>query len=235
MRPIRPYDQPMRLLVVEDEIGIAEFLQRALEADGYAVTVARDGEQGEALALSGDFDLVLLDRRLPGRSGTEVLDSIRRNVPGTPVILVTALGEREDVIEGLDRGADDYVTKPFDLEELLARVRAQLRRPAQTASTKLAVGDIELDLQTHEVVRAGEPVRLTTREFQLLAYLMRHPNQVLSREQILNAVWGYDYDPGTNVLAVYITYLRRKLTVGGEPPPIETVRSAGFRLVDRDA
>jgi len=223
----------MRLLVVEDEIGIAEFLQRALEADGYSVTIAHDGEQGEALALSGDFDLVLLDRRLPGRSGTEVLDSIRRNAPGTPVILVTALGEREDVIEGLDRGADDYVTKPFDLEELLARVRAQLRRPTQNASTKLAVGDIELDLQTHDVTRAGEPVRLTTREFQLLTYLMRHPNQVLSREQILNAVWGYDYDPGTNVLAVYITYLRRKLTMAGDPPPIETVRSAGFRLVDR--
>ncbi len=225
----------MRLLVVEDEVGIAEFLQRALEADGYAVTVAADGESGEALALSGDFDLVLLDRRLPGRSGIEVLDSIRRNAPGTPVILVTALGEREDMIEGLDRGADDYVTKPFDLEELLARVRAQLRRPAQQSSTKLAVEDIELDLQSHEVSRSGEPVRLTTREFQLLAYLMRHPNQVLSREQILNAVWGYDYDPGTNVLAVYITYLRRKLTVADDPPPIETVRSAGFRLVDRDA
>ena len=225
----------MRVLVVEDELGIAEFLRRALEADGYAVTVAADGEQGEALALSGDFDLVLLDRRLPGRSGIEVLDSVRRNAPGTPVILVTALGEREDVIEGLDRGADDYVTKPFDLEELLARVRAQLRRPTQQAPTKLTVADIELDLQTREVRRAGRQVHLTTREFQLLAYLMRHPNQVLSREQILNAVWGYDYDPGTNVLAVYITYLRRKLAIDGDPPPIETVRSAGCRLVDADA
>ena len=121
------------------------------------------------------------------------------------------------------------------IRDRLARVRAQLRRPAQQAATKLRVGDIELDLQTREVKRAGRQVRLTTREFQLLAYLMRHPNQVLSREQILNAVWGYDYDPGTNVLAVYITYLRRKLSIDGEPPPIETVRSAGFRLVDADA
>ena len=219
--------------MVEDETGIAEFVERALEADGYAVTVAADGARGEALALSGDFDLVLLDRRLPHKSGVEVLQSIRREVPETPVILVTALGEREDVIEGLDRGADDYVTKPFDLDELLARVRAQLRRPAQRETTKLRVGDIELDLRSRAVHRAGHEVQLTTREFQLLAYLMRHPNQVLSREQILAAVWGYDYDPGTNVLAVYVNYLRRKLTVDGEPPPIETVRSAGFRLVGK--
>jgi DNA-binding response OmpR family regulator len=221
----------VRVLVVEDEKGIAEFVERALEADGYAVTVAADGARGEALALSGDFDLVLLDRRLPDRPGIEVLEAIRRSIPETPVILVTALGEREDVIEGLDRGADDYVTKPFDLDELLARVRAQLRRPAQRETTKLRVGDIELDLRTRSVQRRGREVSLTTREFQLLAYLMRHPNQVLSREQILAAVWGYDYDPGTNVLAVYVNYLRRKLTVDDEPPPIETVRSAGFRMV----
>jgi DNA-binding response OmpR family regulator len=225
----------VRVLVIEDEKGIAEFVERALEADGYAVTVAADGVRGEALAVSGDFDLVLLDRRLPDRSGIEVLEAIRRIVPETPVILVTALGEREDVIEGLDRGADDYVTKPFDLDELLARVRAHLRRPGQRDTTKLRVGDIELDLRSRAVQRCGQEVALTTREFQLLAYLMRHPNQVLSREQILSAVWGYDYDPGTNVLSVYVNYLRRKLTVDGEPPPIETVRAAGFRLVGERA
>jgi DNA-binding response OmpR family regulator len=135
------------------------------------------------------------------------------------------------VVEGLDHGADDYVTKPFDLDELLARIRAQLRRPAQRDPTRLQAADIEVDLHTREVIRQGAPVHLTAREFELLVYLMRHPNQVLSREQILSAVWGYDFDPGTNVLSVYINYLRRKLTVAGDPPPIETLRSAGFKLV----
>ena len=225
----------MRILVVEDERGIAEFLERALEAEGFAVALARDGEEGERLALTGDFELVLLDLRLPKRSGLEVLDAIRAGRPEVPVILLTALGQKQDVIEGLNRGADDYVTKPFDLDELLARVRAQLRRPAQRDPTRLEVGDIQLDLRTREVQRRDTAVKLTTREFELLAYLMRHPNQVLSREQILSAVWGYDFDPGTNVLSVYINYLRRKLTVGGDPPPIETVRAAGFRLAAADA
>jgi DNA-binding response OmpR family regulator len=182
------------------------------------------------MALSGGFDLVLLDLMLPGRPGLEVLEAIRAQRPEVPVILLTALGENRDVVEGLDRGADDYVTKPFNLDELLARVRAQLRRPAQSDSTRLEAGDIVLDLRTREVARHGQAVHLTAREFALLAYLMRHPNQVLSREQILSAVWGYDFDPGTNVLSVYVNYLRRKLTVDGDPPPIETIRSAGFKL-----
>jgi DNA-binding response OmpR family regulator len=224
----------MRLLIVEDEAGIARFLESALRAEGFATEVARDGESGEALALGGDFDLVLLDVMLPRRSGLEVLASIRRSRPEVPVILLTALGEKEDVVAGLDEGADDYVTKPFDLDELLARVRAQLRRPAQRDPTRLHAADIEVNLHSREVTRAGQAAHLTAREFELLVYLMRHPNQVLSREQILNAVWGYDFDPGTNVLSVYINYLRKKLTVNGSPPPIETVRSAGFRLVSRD-
>jgi two-component system, OmpR family, response regulator len=221
----------VRVLVVEDEPGIADLLRRALVGDGHAVDLAADGTEGEALALSGEHDLVILDRRLPGMDGIAVLESLRRSLPETPVIMLTALGEREDVIAGLDSGADDYITKPFDLEELLARVRAQLRRPTARTSSKLVAGDIELDPTTRNVLRAGQPVQLTTREFQLLAYLVRRPNEVLSREQILKAVWGYDHDPGTNVLAVYIAYLRRKLTIDGDPPPIETVRSAGFRLV----
>jgi two-component system OmpR family response regulator len=220
----------MRILIVEDERGIAEFLARALDAEGFATGRAADGAEGERLALTGDFNLVLLDVMLPGRSGLDVLETIRARRPELPVILLTALGQKQDVVEGLNRGADDYVTKPFDLDELLARVRAQLRRPAQRDPTRLVAGDLELDLRTREVTRSGESVRLTAREFELLTYLMRHPNQVLSREQILNAVWGYDFDPGTNVLSVYINYLRRKLTVDGEPPPIETVRSAGFKL-----
>ena len=220
----------MRILVVEDERAIADFLARALGAEGFSVDRATDGEQGERMALTGDFDLVLLDLMLPKRGGLEVLASIRARRPEVPVILLTALGQQEDVVEGLDRGADDYITKPFDLDELLARVRAQLRRPAQRDPGRLVAGDLELDLRTREVTRRGTGVHLTAREFGLLAYLMRHPNQVLSREQILSAVWGYDFDPGTNVLSVYINYLRRKLTVDGEPPPIETIRSAGFKL-----
>ncbi len=220
----------MRILIVEDERGIAEFLDRALSAEGFATRHARDGAEGERLALTGDFELVLLDAMLPGRSGFDVLAAIREHRPELPVIMVTALGQKRDVVTGLDRGADDYVTKPFDLDELLARVRAQLRRPAQRDPTRLSAGDIEVDLSTRDVTRAGQSVRLTAREFELLAYLLRHPNQVLSREQILNAVWGYDFDPGTNVLSVYVNYLRRKLTVDGDPPPIETLRSAGFRL-----
>jgi DNA-binding response OmpR family regulator len=220
----------MRILVIEDENGIADFLVRALGAEGFSVDRATDGEQGQRLALSGDFDLVLLDLMLPGRGGLEVLEAIRAQRPEVPVILLTALGQKDDVVAGLDRGADDYITKPFDLDELLARVRAQLRRPAQRDPTRLAAGDIDVDLRTREVRRKGTDVHLTAREFELLTYLMRHPNQVLSREQILSAVWGYDFDPGTNVLSVYINYLRRKLTVDSEPPPIETIRSAGFKL-----
>ena len=223
----------MRILIVEDEAGIARFLERALRSEGFATEGAADGETGERMALTGDFDLVLLDVMLPGRSGLDVLAEIRRRRPELPVIMLTALGQKEDVVEGLDRGADDYVTKPFDLDELLARVRAQLRRPAQRDPTRLEAADIAVDLRTREVSRLGTEVHLTAREFELLVYLIRHPNQVLSREQILNSVWGYDFDPGTNVLSVYINYLRRKLTVDGDPPPIETVRSAGFRLVSR--
>ena len=220
----------MRVLIAEDEHGIAEFVSRALESEGFSTERAIDGESAEARALSGDFDLMLLDLMLPRRSGLDVLAEVRSSRPELPVIVLTALGQKHDIVAGLDQGADDYITKPFDLDELLARVRAQLRKPAQRDPARLLAGDIEVDLRTREVLRRGEEVRLTTREFELLAYLMRHPNEVLSREQILSAVWGYDFDPGTNVLSVYINYLRRKLTVGGDPPPIETLRAAGFRL-----
>jgi two-component system, OmpR family, response regulator len=221
----------MHILVVEDERGIAELIEKGLEAEGYAVSCAHDGERGEVEALSGDFALVLLDVLLPGKSGFDILRTIRERKPELPVIMLTALGETADKVEGLDRGADDYVTKPFSFEELLARVRAQLRRPAQRESAALHAADLELDLRTRRVERAGSEIHLTAREFELLAYLMRHPNQVLSRSQILNAVWGYDYDPGTNVLEVYIGYLRKKLSAVDGPAPIETIRSAGYRLV----
>jgi DNA-binding response OmpR family regulator len=220
----------MRILLVEDEPAIADFVERSLDAAGYAVTCVGDGEDGEREALHGDYDLVLLDIMLPGRSGLDLLSAIRARDQRVPVIMVTAKGEVDDRVAGLDRGADDYIVKPFSIDELLARVRAHLRRPHQPASDALAVGDLTLHLTTREVERSGVPVRLTAREFELLAYLMRHPGQVLSREQILNAVWGYDHDPGTNVLEVYMSYLRTKLRADQDDVPIETIRNAGYRL-----
>ena len=220
----------MRVLVIEDERTLAGFIERSLRAEGYAVTVCHDGPSGEATALTGDYALVLLDLTLPGKDGMEVLDAIRRRLPDLPVIALTARAAIEQRVEGLDRGADDYVTKPFSFEELLARVRAQLRPPGQREASVLETGGIRMELRTRRVRRNGHDVQLTAREFELLAYLMRHPDQVLSREQILNAVWGFDFDPGTKVLEVYIGYLRRKLEAADEQDPIETVRNVGYRL-----
>jgi DNA-binding response OmpR family regulator len=225
----------MRILVIEDERTLAGFIEQSLHADGYAVTVCHDGASGEAAALTGDYALLLLDLTLPGKDGLEVLGSIRARMPELPVIVLTARAAIEQRVEGLDRGANDYVTKPFSLDELLARVRAQLRSPAQRESSVLDVAGIRVDLRTRRVERDGHEVQLTAREFEVLAYLMRHPDQVLSREQILNAVWGFDFDPGTKVLEVYIGYLRRKLGDAGDGDPIETVRNVGYRLlVPRD-
>jgi DNA-binding response OmpR family regulator len=220
----------MHILVIEDERTLAGFIEQALRAEGYAVTVAHDGDSGELLALTGDNALVLLDLTLPGKDGLEVLGGIRGRRPELPVIVLTARAAIEQKVEGLDRGATDYVTKPFSFEELLARVRAHLRAPAQRESSVLEAGGIHLDLRTRRVQRGGHEIHLTAREFELLAYLLRHPDQVLSREQILNAVWGFDFDPGTKVLEVYVGYLRRKLGDAGASDPIETVRNAGYRL-----
>ena len=220
----------MRVLVIEDERTLAGFIEQALHAEGYAVTVAHDGENGELLAVTGDYALVLLDLMLPGKGGLDVLDAIRARMPELPVIVLTARAAVEQKVQGLDRGANDYVTKPFSFEELLARVRAHLRGPTQRESSVLDAAGIRVDLRTRRVERDGHEVHLTAREFEVLAYLMRHPDQVLSREQILNAVWGFDFDPGTKVLEVYVGYLRRKLGDAGGPDPIETVRNVGYRL-----
>ena len=182
----------MRILVIEDERTLAGFTEQALRAEGYAVTVAHDGENGELLAITGDYALVLLDLMLPGKGGLEVLDAIRARMPELPVIVLTARAAVEQKVQGLDRGANDYVTKPFSFEELLARVRAHLRGPTQRESSILEVADIRVDLRTRRVERDGHEIHLTAREFEVLAYLMRHPDQVLSREQILNSVWGFD-------------------------------------------
>jgi DNA-binding response OmpR family regulator len=219
-----------RILLVEDEPGIVDFVQRGFEADGFAVEAALDGVEGERLALAGNFDAIVLDLMLPGRDGLEVLASVRRAKPEVPVIVLTARGEIEDRVAGLDAGAVDYLVKPFSLAELLARVRAQLRVVAQTSATTLRGADIEANLLTRKVRRGDASVQLSSTEFELLVYLLRHCGQVLSREQILSAVWGYEHDPATNVVDVYIGYLRRKLARRDDPAPIFTVRAVGYRL-----
>lgn len=221
----------MRILVIEDEPAIADFIDRGLRGDGYTVELAADGVEGERRATEDEFDLVVLDLMLPRRPGADVLRAIRRVDPGLPVIVLTALGEVEDKIAGLDAGATDYLTKPFSFEELTARIRAHLRVPRSAEATVLSVAGIEADLVSRTVTRDGDPVRLSATEFDLLAYFMRNPDAVLSREQILKAVWGYGFEPGTNIVQVYVGYLRRRLDRDDRPAPIETVRSAGYRLL----
>jgi two-component system, OmpR family, response regulator len=220
----------VKILVVEDEAAIADFLARGLGAEGYDVSVAADGPEGERLALRPETDLVVLDRMLPGRDGIEVLEAIRRLRPALPVIMLTARGEVADRVEGLDRGATDYVTKPFAFEELLARIRARLREAEGSSETTLVAGGIRLNLLSRRASRDGVEVALAEREADLLAHLMRNAGRICAREEILAAVWGFDHDPGTNVVQVYVGYLRRKLALPDSPAPIETVRSVGYRL-----
>lgn len=223
----------MEILVVEDEAAIADFLERGLAREGFAVQAVSDGAEGERLALERAFDLIVLDRMLPGRDGLEVLAAIRRSKPSLPVIMLTAKTEVADRVEGLDQGATDYVTKPFSFEELAARVRAHLRYAEREATTTLEAGGIQLDLVNRRAERDGLSVELPKREAELLAYLMRHAGRVCTREEILAAVWDYDHDPGTNIVQVYIGYLRRKLGRPDSPAPIETVRSVGYKLSKR--
>jgi DNA-binding response OmpR family regulator len=223
----------MRVLVVEDDERIASFLTKGLRAEGYATLVARDGD--EALAVSeaeGEaLDLVLLDLGLPRTDGWVVLRTLRARLPALPVIILTARDDVESKVQGLDAGAADYVTKPFHFEELLARIRASLRARDQTASSVLVVGDLQLDLVTKVAWRDGRRIDLAPREWALLELLMRHPHQVLSRAQILDRVWEYDFDPGSNIVDVYVGYLRRKLNAPGCAPLLQTVRGAGYRLL----
>jgi len=216
----------VNILIVEDEERIASFVEKGLRANGFTTSVAPDGGRALALQRTGDYDLVILDLGLPGMDGLEVLVELRRRDTRLPVIILTARDEAPDVVAGLDRGADDYVTKPFRFDELLARVRARLRTDREVETTVLRAGDCALDLRTRRVTVGERSVELTAREFALAETFFRHPGQVLSREQLLSHVWGYDYDPGSNVVDVYVGYLRKKL--GGER--IVTVRGMGYRL-----
>ena len=221
----------MRLLLIEDDRRVASFVQKGLEAECYKVEVAADGEQGIEMALSGLYDLILLDILLPVRNGIDVCRSLRERGIRTPILMLTAKDTVEDKVTGLGAGADDYLTKPFAFEELLARIQALLRRPGGLElAPALEALDLVLDKNTHEVTRAGRPIELTRTEFILLEYLMRRPNRVLSRTMIMDQVWDYQHDPSTNVVDVYIRRLRRKIDHGFACKLIHTVRGAGYML-----
>jgi len=218
----------MRILVVEDETKVAGFIRRGLEEEGYAVDLAQDGETGLAMALDGVHDLVLLDVHLPVKNGFSVLRELRDRKMTVPVLLLTVRATIEDKVLGLDSGADDYLTKPFAFQELLARVRALLRRRSEDRSGLLQVADLTLDPARRVAHRGGEAVDLTSKEFTLLDYFMRNPGRVLTRTMIAEHVWNYDFDSMTNVIDVYVNYLRKKIDKGREPKLIHTIRGAGY-------
>jgi two-component system, OmpR family, copper resistance phosphate regulon response regulator CusR len=215
-----------RILIAEDEARIASFLEKGLKANGFATSVAADGRDAVALASAGRYDLLILDLGLPGKDGFEVLAEIRAAGSSIPVVILTARDSVIDTVAGLEGGADDYITKPFRFEELLARVRVRLRGDRVPEETVLRVGDASLDLRTRRIEIDGAGADLSAREFALAEVFFRHPGQVLSREQLLSHVWGYDFDPRSNVVDVYVGYLRKKLG----KQAISSVRGMGYRL-----
>ncbi|HBJ00005.1 MAG TPA: DNA-binding response regulator [Lysinibacillus sp.] len=221
-----------RILIIEDEENIARVLQLELQFEGYEAVMAHTGADGLLQYREQQWDLILLDIMLPEMSGIDVLKRIRATESQTPVIMLTAKSEVEDKVKGLDLGANDYVTKPFEIEELLARIRNALRFSQKTSPTKVGVsfGQLSINEQTREVIYYGKEIQLTPREYDLLLYLMKHPKQVLTREQILETVWGFDYYGDTNVVDVYIRYVRQKLEIANATPIIQTVRGVGYVL-----
>jgi two-component system copper resistance phosphate regulon response regulator CusR len=216
-----------RILIVEDEDRIVSFLEKGLRSNGYTTVAVGDGDSAVALARDDSFDLLILDLGLPGRDGRDVLRTVRARGERLPILVLTARDGIDDTVGSLEQGADDYLTKPFRFEELLARIRLRIRTDERSAETTvLEVGSVQLDLRSRRATSQDRTVELTAREFALLETFMRHPDQVLSREQLLSHVWGYDFDPGSNVVDVYVRYLRRKL---GENA-IETVRGMGYRM-----
>jgi DNA-binding response OmpR family regulator len=217
----------MRILVVEDEHGIATALKKGLEQERYAVDLAHDGELGLDLASTNDYDCIVLDLMLPKLDGTKVCTTLREDGIHTPILMLTAKGTLKDKVTGLDTGADDYLVKPFAFEELLARLRALTRRPAQTKSQILTAGDLALDPVNFVVTRGKTPLTLSRKEFSLLEYFLRHPGSILSKQQLIDHVWDYDADVLENTVEVNIRNLRRKL---GRPDPIKTIRGFGYKL-----
>lgn len=222
----------MRILVVEDEKKVGSFIKKGLEEEHYAVDIAYDGEEGLTLAQINEYDLILLDIMLPKLDGMEVLRQIRRNGSNVPILMLTAKDSVEDIVSGLDGGSDDYLTKPFSFDELVARVRALLRRKAKEKTDLLTVGDLSLSTSTHRVKRGGREIELTAKEYALLEYFMRNPNRVLTRVLITEHVWDYHFDPSTNVIDVYVNYLRKKIDQGFEKKLIHTIRGSGYMMKD---
>lgn len=221
----------MRVLIVEDEHKIARALKKALEQETYAVDVTYDGDEGQAMATTEPYDIAIIDRMLPGSyDGIGIVKSMREAKVHTPVLFLSALGSVSERTAGLDAGADDYLVKPFAIEELLARVRALLRRPTEQKSDILTAGDLSLDTVTYNVERAGQQIQLTSKEFALLEYMLRNPGRPLSKEVIISHVWDYDADILPNTVEVYIKYLRTKIDAQFKKPLIHTVRGFGYKL-----
>jgi DNA-binding response OmpR family regulator len=224
------YERTPRVLVVEDDDAIAQVLQRSLRMEGYEVRIAGDGAVALDEAHAFLPDLVILDLGLPGLDGVDVAKTLRQTGDDVPILVLTARDGVESRVEGLDAGADDYLVKPFERQELLARMRALLRRRPPRGSAPLRVGDLSLNVDTHEVLRGGRAIELTQREFELLEYLMRNERIVISRQRLLDEVWGYDPFSTTNTIEVFVSNLRRKLESSGEPRLLHTIRGAGYVL-----
>jgi len=220
----------MRVLLVEDEARIAAFVRKGLQEEHYVVDVTDDGDAALDFVEAAEYDLIVLDVMLPRRDGFSVCQEIRRRGMKTPVLMLTARDAVDDRVRGLDAGADDYLVKPFAFKELLARLRALARRPVETQSLQLAVGDLTLDTATHQITRASQVIELSAREYRLLELLLRHRGQPLTRTQIAEGVWGYDFDAQSNVVDVYIRYLRRKVDDPFETKLIQTVRGVGYKI-----
>ncbi|MGA9117236.1 MAG: response regulator transcription factor [Bacteroidota bacterium] len=219
-----------RILVVEDEKKVARFVRRALEEEEYEVDVAHDGEQGLAMATAGSYDLIILDVMLPRMDGMEVMRALRGRHTAIPTLMLTAKTATEDKVAGLDSGADDYLTKPFAVVELLARVRSLLRRGGRDRGTILSVADLELDTVKHVARRGGRIIELTAKEYALLEFLLRNKGRVVNRSSIAERIWNYTFDPGTNIIDVYVNHLRNKIDGGTDRKLIHTVRGVGYGI-----
>lgn len=224
----------MRILIVEDDVKINAIVQQAFEEERYAVDVAHDGERGEEMAFVNDYDAIVLDLMLPQRSGNEVIRELREHGIKTPILILTAKDGVQDRVEGLNQGADDYVVKPFHIDELIARVRALVRRRSEVKTTRVQVADIMLDIASHRVQRGNKQINLTQTEYAILEYMMHHPNKVVSRAELMEHVWDDSYEGFSNIVDVYMRRLRSKIDDGNPVHVVETVRGAGYRLRGRD-